>query len=335
MLRREVAIVPTPIGRHGGLIGPIPHASARPLGRDLTSLPDMRGQPIVDRTRQGIAVLVVGILMFSVLDVLNKLLGQRMPVSQIIWMRFLGFVPIALLLAWRPGRGLAWRSGRPGLQLVRSLTLVVEMGLFVWAFKTLPLADVQAVAASTPLLVVALSVPFLGESVGWRRWAAVGLGFIGVLLIVRPGFQTMGTGTLVALGGAVLWAIYQIQLRVVGGVDSATTSGLWSATVGAIVMSLVAPFDWTPPDTTGWVLLTAAALVGALGHTIYSRAFVLAPASVLQPFNYLLLVFATLFGWLVFDQLPDAWTVAGAVLIVAGGLYALHRERARNAVSAA
>lgn len=293
----------------------------------------MTNPPAADRTRQGIAVLLVGIVLFSLLDVVSKLLGQRMAVTQILWIRFLGFVPIALLMAWRPGKGVAWRSGRPGLQLARSLLLILEMSMFVWAFKTLPLADVQAVAACTPLLVVALSVPFLGERVGWRRWAAVGLGFAGMLLIVRPGFQEIGTGTLVVLGAAVLWAIYQIQLRIVGKVDSATTSGLWSAVVGAIAMTTVAPFDWTPPDTTGWVLLAAAALLGALGHTIYSGAFVLAPASVLQPFNYLMLVFATVFGWLIFDDLPDAWTVAGALLIVAGGLYALHRERIRSAAA--
>lgn len=288
---------------------------------------------MADTTRQGIAVLVIGCLLFSVLDVVSKLLGQQMAVTQILWVRFIGFVPIALLMAWRPRQGIAWRSRRPGLQICRSLLLIVEMGMFVWAFKTLPLADVQAVAACTPLLVVALSVPVLGEKVGWRRWAAVGLGFAGVLLIVRPGFQTIGTGTLVVLGGALLWAIYQIQLRIVGRQDSATTSALWSAVVGAVVMSFVAPFDWTPPDMRGWLLLVAAALLGALGHTIYSRAFVLAPASVLQPFNYLMLVFATLFGWLIFDQLPDAWTVAGALLIVAGGLYALHRERVRAAAA--
>jgi drug/metabolite transporter (DMT)-like permease len=290
--------------------------------------------PMADKTRQGIAVMLIGISMFSMLDVLNKLLGELMPVSQIIWVRFLGFVPIALLMAWRPGQGIAWRSACPGLQLFRSLLLVAEMGMFVWAFKTLPLADVQAVAACTPLLVVALSVPFLGEKVGWRRWTAVGIGFAGVLLIVRPGFQEIGTGTLVALGGAALWAVYQIQLRIVGRVDSATTSGLWSAVVGAVATSLIAPFDWTPPDARGWLLLAAAVVLGALGHTIYSRAFVLAPASVLQPFNYLMLVFATLFGWLIFDQLPDAWTVAGALLIVASGLYALHRERVRSSAAA-
>lgn len=279
---------------------------------------------------RGIAVAVVALVMFSGLDVVSKLLGPLMPVSQILWVRFLFFVTVAVALAWRPGQGVAWRSRRPGLQALRGLLLVVEMGMFVWAFKTMPLADVQAIAAATPLMVVALSVPLLGEAVGWRRWAAVAAGFAGVMLIVRPGFQTLGVGTLVALAGAVLFAFYQIMLRIVGRDDSPGTTAIWSGAVGAIATSFVAPFDWVAPDLTGWLLLAAAAVLGAAGHTIYSAAFVLAPASVLQPFTYLMLVFAVFFGWLVFGDLPDLWTLAGSGLIVGSGLYALHRERVRK-----
>jgi drug/metabolite transporter (DMT)-like permease len=281
-------------------------------------------------TGRGIAVAVVALMMFSGLDVVSKLLGPLMPVSQILWVRFLFFVTIAVALAWRPGQGVAWRSTRPGLQALRGLLLVVEMGMFVWAFKTMPLADVQAIAAATPLMVVALSVPMLGESVGWRRWAAVGVGFVGVLLIVRPGFQALGLGTLVALCGAVLFAFYQIMLRVVGRDDSPGTTAIWSGAMGAIVTSFVAPFDWIAPDLYGWILLAAAAVLGAAGHTIYSAAFVLAPASAIQPFAYLMLVFAVILGWLIFGDWPDIWTLAGAGLIVASGLYAWHRERIRK-----
>jgi drug/metabolite transporter (DMT)-like permease len=283
-------------------------------------------------TGHGIAVLILGLFLFSLLDVVSKLLGPLMPVTQILWVRFLAFVPIALLMAWRPGHGIAWRTRRPVLQALRGLLLVIEMGMFVWAFKTMPLADVQAIAAAAPLMVVALSVPMLGETVGWRRWTAIGVGFIGVLLIVRPGFQSLGVGTLVALGGAVLWAMYQVMLRIVGRDDSASTTAVWSAVMGAIATSFVAPFDWVSPTAEGWWLLAAAALLGALGHTIYSRAFVYAPAGTLQPFTYLMLVFAVIFGWLIFRHLPDMWTFLGSGLIVGSGLYALHRERLRKGV---
>jgi drug/metabolite transporter (DMT)-like permease len=283
-------------------------------------------------TRQGITVMVIGLFLFAWLDVVNKLLGPLMPVTQILWVRFLAFVPIACLMAWRPGQGVAWRTPQPWLQAVRGLLLVAEMGLFVWAFRIMHLADVQAIAAVTPLMVIALSVPMLGETVGWRRWSAVAVGFVGVLLIVRPGFQIIGLGTLIVLVGAALFALYQILLRMVGRTDGAGTTAVWSAMMGAIATSCVAPFDWVWPTLEGWWLLAAAAILGALGHTIYSKAFVLAPAAVLQPFNYLMLVFAVILGWLIFDHLPDMWTFMGAGLIVASGLYAFHRERLRKGV---
>ena len=283
-------------------------------------------------TRQGIMVIVIGLFLFAWLDVVNKLLGPLMPVTQILWVRFLAFVPIACLMAWRPGQGVAWRTPQPWLQAVRGLLLVAEMGLFVWAFRIMHLADVQAIAAVTPLMVIALSVPMLGETVGWRRWSAVAVGFVGVLLIVRPGFQIIGLGTLIVLAGAALFALYQILLRMVGRTDGAGTTAVWSAMMGAIATSCVAPFDWVWPTLEGWWLLAAAAILGALGHTIYSKAFVLAPAAVLQPFNYLMLVFAVILGWLIFDHLPDMWTFMGAGLIVASGLYAFHRERLRKGV---
>ena len=279
-------------------------------------------------TGRGVAVMCLGMLLFSIVDVLNKSLAD-LPVVQIIWVRFLVFMPIAAAMAWRPRRGIAWRSNRPGLQLLRSAVLVVEMGMFVWAVKLLPLADVQAISASAPLLVTALAVPLLGEQVGWRRWCAVGAAFLGVMVIVRPGFQQFDAAMLVALAGTLLWAVYQLMLRLVGREDGATTTALWSAVVGAGLTSLVAPAAWVAPDARGWALLAAVAITGSFSHTVVNKAFRLAPAATLQPFTYLMLVFATLFGWLVFGQLPDAWTVAGALVIVASGLYAFHRERVR------
>jgi drug/metabolite transporter (DMT)-like permease len=282
-------------------------------------------------TGAGIAMAILAMTMFSSLDVVSKILGQEMSVFQIIWVRFVLFVPFALALAWRPGQGIAWRSGMPWLQTLRVVILLVEMWFFLSAFAAIPLADAHAIGASAPLLVTALSVPLLGEKVGWRRWAAVGVGFAGMLLIVRPGFAEFSWMMLYAVAGAVLWAVYQIVLKIVGRTDSAATTGVWTAVVGAILTSLVGPFFWTAPDTQGWVLLLVAALIGGVAHTVYSRAFNLAPASVLQPFAYLLLVYAALFGWLVFGDIPDRWTIAGATLIVASGLYSFHRERVRAA----
>jgi len=280
--------------------------------------------------RRGIGVALIGMMMFSCVDVLNKLLAAHLPVWQILFVRFLGFVPIAALLAYRPGAGVVWRTPRPWFQALRGLVLAIEMALFVAAVKYIHLADLHAIAASAPLMVVALSVPLLGEAVGWRRWSAVAIGFVGVLIIVRPGFQELNEGALLTLGGTVLWALYQIMLRVVGRHDSAGTTALWSAVMGTLASAVVVPFVWEPPTATGWLLLAAVALVGGVAHTVYSRAFVLAPAAAVQPFNYLLIVFSGTWGFLVFDHLPDRWTVAGAAVIVTAGLYAFYREHVRG-----
>ncbi|MGE4219513.1 MAG: DMT family transporter [Alphaproteobacteria bacterium] len=291
------------------------------------------GAPRQDSLKAGILVILFGILLLSGVDVLNKLLGQRLSVVQILWVRFMVFVPLAAAIAWRRDRGIAWRSKRPLLQLARAALLVIEMGMFVAALKYLPLADVQSILASAPLMVVALSVPFLGETVGWRRWSAVAAGFVGVLIIVRPGFAEIGTGTVLALIGTAMWAVYQIMLRLVGRDDPASTTALWTATVGLAMTTAVAPFHWTPPGPEGWAMLGAIALLGAGGHMALTKAFALAPASALQPFTYGQLLLAGLFGWLIFDDVPDGWTVAGAGLIVCAGLYSLHRRRVREATA--
>lgn len=291
------------------------------------------GAPRQDSLKAGILVILFGILLFSGVDVLNKLLGQTLSVVQILWVRFLVFVPIAAAIAWRRDGGIAWRSKRPLLQLARAALLTVEMGMFVAALKYLPLVDVQAILASAPLMVVALSVPLLGETVGWRRWTAVAAGFVGVLIIVRPGFVEIGTGAMLALIGTVMWAVYQIMLRLVGRDDPASTTALWTAVVGLGMTSAVVPFHWTPPSAEGWAMLAAIAVLGAGGHSALTKAFALAPASALQPFTYAQLVLSGWLGWLVFNDVPDVWTVTGAALIVVAGLYSLYRRRVREAQS--
>ncbi|MEQ8250171.1 MAG: DMT family transporter [Oceanibaculum nanhaiense] len=281
--------------------------------------------------KAGIAIVLLGVFMFACVDTLNKVLGQSHSIAQILWVRFLIFVPIALVLSYRRHGGLTWRSQRPLLQAARAALLVIEMGFFVAALKYLPLADVQAIAASAPLMVVALSVPFLGEKVGWRRWSAVTVGFVGVLIIVRPGFESMSTGTILTLIGTAMWAIYQIMLRIVGRYDPAPTTALWTAVIGLAMTSMVVPFHWTAPTPLGWFLLLLIGILGAAGHTVFMKAFTLAPASALQPFTYTQLVLVTFLGWLVFGDLPDGWTVAGASLIVAAGLYSIYRARLRAA----
>jgi len=273
--------------------------------------------------RTGILYLAAGAAVFSMFDALNKSMSETLPLVQRLWVYYLAFAAVMALAVWRRGERGAWRSARPGLQVVRALVLVVETGLFAASLRYIQLADMQAVAAASPLFVLALSAPALGEPVARRAWIAVGLGFVGVLIVVRPGLREFNLGYALVLIGAALWALYQIMLRIVGRHDPPATTALWTAAAGAASLSLVGPFFWAWPDATGWLMLAGLAVCGTLGHVLYSYAFRLAPAATLQPFGYLNLVFAIGWGWLIFGQLPDLWTVAGAALVVIAGIVAL------------
>jgi drug/metabolite transporter (DMT)-like permease len=280
------------------------------------------------KTTRAIAVMLLAMLLFACMDALNKNLSQTYAITQILWVRFVFFLGFALLLARRRMRlSVAIRSRAFWLQTIRSLVLIGEIGTFILALYYLPLADVHALAAITPLLVTALSVPILGERVGWRRWAAVGAGFVGVLIIVRPGFVDPDWRIFIALAGALFFALYQIMLRVAARYDPPETTVLYSALVGSIVLTGIGPFTWTPPDAQDWALLLIGALLGSCAHLALTKALELGEASRLQPYGYTLIFWAALIGYLAFGQFPDAFTVAGAVIIAASGIYAFTRER--------
>jgi drug/metabolite transporter (DMT)-like permease len=251
-------------------------------------------------------------------------------VPQILAIRFWIFLGFAAAMAGPRNVPTLLRSTLPWHQLARSLIIVVEVGVFVVSFRYLPLADVHAITGIAPLLVTALAVPMLGERVGIRRWTAVAVGFLGLLVILRPGFGAADPYLLIPLAGAFLWALYQILTRMVSH-DPPATSMLYMAGVGAVVMSLIAPFVWTPPTLVDWGWLAALGMIGSFGHYLFIRAFQAAPASVLQPFHYTALIWATLWGWTWFGDLPDAWTVLGGAVIAASGIYAILRgEKVRR-----
>lgn len=281
---------------------------------------------------RGMGLVLGAMLFFALMDGVSKYLATRYPAPQILWVRYLLSVPLAVALAApRGGLRLLWRSGRPGLQLLRSAIITVEMMLVVYAFSLLPLADAHAILAATPLVVTALAVPMLGERVGWRRWLAVGAGFLGILVMVRPGASTIGLGTAAALAAVVLYALYQILTRLVGHTDRAETSFFLQFAIGSVLLSVVGPFTWQWPEPWHWPLFAVLAALGAGGHLLFIRALQSAPAVVLQPFTYTLLVWAVAIGWLGFGDWPDRYTLVGMAIVVAAGLYAAWRERARGA----
>ena len=272
--------------------------------------------------------MVLAMCLMASMDATAKWLVRDYGISQILLVRFSVFLVVALALAWRRGWLATIRSRQPRLQLLRSLVMLAEIYVFVWAFSLLPLADVHAIAAVSPLIAVALAAVLLGEKVGWHRWLAVAAGFAGVLLIMRPGSGVMGPPALIALLAAFLWALLQVLIRRVGLEDSVETTALWSAAVAVIVLVFTAQFQWQTVAEDDWPLLVTVGLLGSAGHLVLFRALQLAPASMLQPFGYTLVVWATVMGYLLFGDFPDSWTISGIVIVMACGLLAFSRERA-------
>ena len=271
----------------------------------------------------GALLMVASMLCFASMDATTKYIIHDYGVAQVLFVRSLVFTGFAALLAHRRG-GLrrAMHSARPWLQAGRAALAVVESAAFVLAFRYLPLADAHSVGASSPLFVVALSAPLLGERVGRDRWLAVLAGFAGVLLIIRPGFVALRLPLLLPLSGAFLWAVYQVMVRLLARGDRPETTLLWSAGVGLAAVSLVVPFQWHTPDARAWLLLLCIGTLGSLAHFALIKALDFSEASAVQPYGYTLLVWATVLGFLVFGNVPGPWTVAGACVVVAGGLWA-------------
>lgn len=280
-----------------------------------------------NNTSLGAIYTMLAMLGFAAMDTITKWMVADYPIGQMMWVRYAIFALFAWFVVRRSGLRAALRTSRPRLQFGRALLAVVEAAVFVVAFRYLPLADTHAIAATSPLIVIALGVLFLGEKAGAARWGAVAAGFVGMLLIVRPGFRELDWVLLIPVAGAILWGAYQILIRLCSRTDTPDTTLVWSAFVAFGATTVVGPIDWKWPDAMGWFLLVAIALIGALAHYALIKALDHAEAGAVQPFSYTLLVFVTILGAIVFGDIPDGWTIAGAAVIVASGLYAWHHER--------
>lgn len=288
----------------------------------------MRPDSARNNTSLGALYTMLAMLGFASMDAISKWLVADYAIGQMMWIRYAVFSVFAWLVVQRRG-GLvtAARTQRPWLQGGRALLAVVESAVFVLAFKYLPLADTHAIAATSPLIVIALGTLFLGERAGPARWLAVAVAFAGMLMIVRPGFRTLDWPMLLPLLGAVLWAAYQVLVRLCSRTDSPDTTLVWSAFIAFGATTLVGPWQWRWPDATAWGLLIATALLGALAHYALIKALDHADAGAVQPYSYTLLVWVAVLGALVFGDFPDHWTLAGAAIIVACGLYTWRHDR--------
>ena len=282
----------------------------------------------MSRNTLGALLMCLSMFGFAVMDSISKFAVQSYPVTQALWIRYVLYLGFAILVIGPAKVRSTWRTQRPGLQFWRSLLALLEHGVFFLAFAYLPLAETHAIAATSPLIVIMLAAPILGERVGLHRWLAVLAGFGGVLLILRPGFATLSWPMALPLLGAFLWGIYQIMTRLCARYDSSETTLLWSAVIGVVVGSLALPFAWTPPDAMGWVVLVAIGVMGSLCHFGLIKALEYASASSMQPYAYTLLVWASVLGFLVFGDIPAVWTILGGAVVALSGLYTWYRDRA-------
>jgi len=273
-------------------------------------------------------MLVTGVC-FVTMDALAKHLTQSYPVIQVVWARYVfHFLLLALVLGPRLARTVQTRH--LGLQCLRSLLMLGATGLFFTSLSFIPLADATAVMFVAPIVVTALAMPLLGERVGPHRWAGVVVGFLGALIIIRPGTDTMDSAAMLAFGAASCYALYQIATRRLSGTEAPMTTLAYTALIGVLATSALVPFAWQPPTPTHWLAMAGLGLLGGAGHFALIKAFQFAPVATVTPFGYTNLIWATLFGYLIFGELPDGWTISGALVIASSGLYILHRERMRS-----
>ena len=282
-----------------------------------------------ERVLRGVLLIIASVILFSVSDAMSKLLRlQGMPVIEIAWIRYIVFLLFALGIAWH-GRALRLRPRRLRLQLLRGLTLVGSAVLFVAGLGHLQIAEATAITYVSPGFVTALSILFLGEKVGIRRWAAVLVGFIGVMIVIRPGSGAIQMAALFPLASAFCWAATIVITRRMGAGDLTETTVLWSAGTGLLLLTLLVPFVFQPPNLAQLGIGLAHGACASVGQYLVILAYRQAAASVLAPFSYVQLLFSTTLGWLIFASVPDGGTLLGAAVIIASGLYTVHRERVR------
>lgn len=286
-------------------------------------------KPLEDRRLLGISFVLVGYLCFTIIDSCAKFLTQAgMPSMEVVFVRYAGqFILVAaIFLPSGPRELVATRSWK--LEVLRGLALLGSTILNFIAVRYLPLTVTSAISFTMPLLLCVLSIPILGETVGWRRWLAILIGFCGVLVIVQPGTDAFHPAVLLSLGCAVFTALYMLLTRKLAGVDSTKTQQFYSSMVATVC---IAPFAFgafqLPTDLAQWLAFILIGVAALVGHIFITTAHRFAPATVLAPFGYFQIIFMTASSWLIFNQPPSVWIYVGAPIVIASGLYIWLRER--------
>ncbi|MGB8814138.1 MAG: DMT family transporter [Paracoccaceae bacterium] len=280
-------------------------------------------------TRLGIWLMILTSFIFALQDGISRHLGGEYSVFMVVMIRFWFFAAFVMALAARQPGGIraATRSRSPKIQAFRGVLLAAEVCIMVVAFVKLGLIESHAVFTSYPLLVAALSGPVLGEKVGWRRWTAIGIGFVGVLIILRPGVTVFSPWALVPLLSALLFALYGLLTRYVARGDAASVSFFWTGMTGAIAMTPLGLYYWEPMTAADWGWMAALCCTAATAHYCLIRAYEVAEASAVQPFAFLQLVFVSILGITIFDETLALNVVIGAAVVVGASLFTLWRQR--------
>ncbi|MGF1501062.1 MAG: DMT family transporter [Paracoccaceae bacterium] len=279
---------------------------------------------------RGAIGMAVTVLFFAAMDATARHLTQSLPTLQVAWARYTSQT-VVLVVLFAPRLGTLARSVQPRLQLLRGVLLFATTLTVFEGLKHLELAEMSALLQLAPLGITALAALVLRERVGPRRWAAIGVGLCGALLVIRPGLEVFQPAALFGLAGALGYAAYQVTTRMLRPGDAIVTTLLYTTALGAAVSSLMVPSVWVPPGPELWAWMAAIGVIGLLGQMCLVWSLAQAPASALAPFNHVSLVWASGIGFLAFGEVPQALTLAGGAVIVGAALYVWHRERRREA----
>ena len=285
-------------------------------------------QPLV-----AIGLFSLAMMMFSATDGAAKYLSSDIEPQQIIFLRYVIVLILILLFGFYRGQPNLLKTQQLTLQILRGLLLAACSLIFYFALKNLPLELCAAISFVSPLFVTALSIPFLGERVGLRRWIAVLIGLLSVLMILRPGGVSFQLAMLLPLGSSLCWAMALVLTRLMRGSEQALTVLAWSSLVGVVAVSPLVWPVWVTPNASQWTILILLGVFNGLGQYLVIRAFMLASASLLAPFSYSIIMWSMLIGLIIFNSFPDGITLVGTAILIAAGLYIWHREKVTNTPS--
>ncbi len=277
---------------------------------------------------RGIFFMIAAVASFTVLDSTAKYLSNDLPVIEIVWARYISSLVLFAVIFPSASVSEALKTTRPGMQIGRALLLVGATISIFFAVHYLPLAETYAISFMSPFLAALFAMVILGETVSGQRWIAISLGFVGVLIVIQPGRDVISWAVVFPMLMAVLWALYQVVTRLLSATEPPLTTLFFTMATGAIVLTAIVPFFWVMPEPGAWLLIGFMGMVGLLGQWLLIKAYALASSSLLAPFAYSQIVWATLIGYAVFGDFPQWTTTAGVIIVIVASLLVIRTSRA-------